>query len=507
MAAGPPNDTGLSDGGKNVGRLIRTWCALAVAALAAACATVPDAPAGPSLDAIEASLARDIATLSDDSFAGRYPGTPGEAKTRAWLIDRFVELGLQPGAGDGDWTQDFTLVRHTPATEPGSVIAGATRAGRSLRFSDAVLAGQPGADRATIADVPMVGLAPDVETLRPGALANRALVLPASELARLGGELETAEPKVIVLTSADRESHERAARLFESGRWRLDSDKRDLALMLLSPEDSARLRGLIGSNARRHPDGLGVISYDTILDLRFEQAAERIDTANIIGRLPGTVEGAGAVLLLAHWDHLGDQCGPPAAQDRLCNGAVDNASGLAVMAEALRLATREGPLERDLIVLATSAEELGLLGAEAFVADAPVPLPTIAAAFNFDTMAVAPRGAPVVAVGAEETPLAYGISEVARSLRREVVSSAQADAFLRRQDGWVFLREGVPAVWATSTLADEKAFEAFLEGPYHGAGDEFGPALEMGGAAEDVLLHAGLIRYFGSLQTYPGAAG
>ena len=99
MAAGPPNDTGLSDGGQNVGRLIRAWCALAVAALAAACATVPDAPAGPSLDAIEASLARDIATLSDDSFAGRYPGTPGEAKTRAWLIDRFVELGLQPGAG------------------------------------------------------------------------------------------------------------------------------------------------------------------------------------------------------------------------------------------------------------------------------------------------------------------------------------------------------------------------------------------------------------------------
>ena len=46
---------------------------------------------------------------------------------------------------------------------------------------------------------------------------------------------------------------------------------------------------------------------------------------------------------------------------------------------ALRLALADGPLDRDLIVLATSAEELGLLGAEAFVSDPSVPLPTIAA--------------------------------------------------------------------------------------------------------------------------------
>ena len=148
-----------------------------------------------------------------------------------------------------------------------------------------------------------------------------------------------------------------------------------------------------------------------------------------------------------------------------------------------------------------------MLGAEAFVADPPVPLPTIAAGFNIDTIAIGPRGMPVVVLGAGETPLDYGISEVARTLGREVVPTDLQAQFLRRQDGWVFLREGVPTVMAGSTLADEEAFQAFLQGPYHGPEDEVGPALELGGAAEDVLLHAALIRYFGSLKTYPGAGG
>jgi len=129
------------------------------------------------------------------------------------------------------------------------------------------------------------------------------------------------------------------------------------------------------------------------------------------------------------------------------------------------------------------------------------------AGFNIDTVAIAPRGAPVVILGAGETPLDYGITEVARTLGREVVPTELQDQFIRRQDGWVFLREGVSTVMAGSTLADEEVFQAFLKGPYHGPGDEVGPNLELGGAAEDTLLHAALIRYFGSTTTYPGLGG
>ncbi|RDS75731.1 hypothetical protein DL238_13590 [Alteriqipengyuania lutimaris] len=466
------------------------------------CVTAPPPVArGPSLDEVEATLARDITQLSDDSFAGRKPGAPGGEKTQGWLIDRFAAIGLEPAVGEGDWTQDFTLVRRTP--EGASVQV--TRGERSTTLGEGVVAAHEGFAQVDLADLPLVGIDPELEALAPNSMANRALVLSASDLPRHRAQVDGANAKAVVITTADATEFERTKGLFARGRWHLESDRSGAAYLLLSPEDSTRLMARIGANADRSPDGLGVISYDTILDAAIRQQTERIETANIVGRARGTVDDAGAVLILAHWDHLGEACASPDSPDRLCNGAVDNASGIAVMLESVRLALAEGPLDRDLIVLATSAEELGLLGAEAFAADPVVPLPTIVAGFNLDTVAIAPRGTPVVVLGAGETPLDYGISEVARIRGREVVASDFQDQFLRRQDGWVFLREGVPTVLVGSALADKEAFESFMGEDYHRPTDDTADPIELGGAAEDTLLHAALLRYFGSLRTYPGA--
>ena len=119
-------------------------------------------------------------------------------------------------------------------------------------------------------------------------------------------------------------------------------------------------------------------------------------------------------------------------------------------------------------------------------------------------MAIAPRGTPVVVLGAGKTALDYGISEVARVQGREIVPSDLQDAFLPRQDGWALLVEGVPAVLVSSALADRADFESFMGSDYHRASDDPARGVELGGAAEDTLLHAALIRYFASLKTYPG---
>ena len=97
-----------------------------------------------------------------------------------------------------------------------------------------------------------------------------------------------------------------------------------------------------------------------------------------------------SLLYLAHWDHLG-LCAPE-EPDRICNGAVDNASGIAALLEIARgLAAGPRP-KRDILFLATTAEELGLLGAEYFAARPAVPLASIVAAINMDTLAIAPGG-------------------------------------------------------------------------------------------------------------------
>jgi hypothetical protein len=80
---------------------------------------------------------------------------------------------------------------------------------------------------------------------------------------------------------------------------------------------------------------------------------------NIIVRIPGS-DPTGAVLLIAHYDSV--PAGP---------GATDNASGVAVMLETIRAISAGEPLKQDVIALFTDGEEVGLLGAQAFVKNHP----------------------------------------------------------------------------------------------------------------------------------------
>ncbi|HQN55416.1 MAG TPA: M20/M25/M40 family metallo-hydrolase [Novosphingobium sp.] len=82
---------------------------------------------------------------------------------------------------------------------------------------------------------------------------------------------------------------------------------------------------------------------------------------NVIGVLPGTDRSLPAVLLMAHHDTV---WGSP--------GAADDTTGIAVSLEVVRALRERGPQKRDLIVLATDAEELGLEGAKLFFAEHPL---------------------------------------------------------------------------------------------------------------------------------------
>ncbi|MBS0255387.1 MAG: M28 family peptidase, partial [Proteobacteria bacterium] len=217
-----------------------------------------------------------------------------------------------------------------------------------------------------------------------------------------------------------------------------------------------------------------------------------IRTHNLIGRLPGRHPEQGAVLLLAHWDHFGT-CAAPPAEHLICNGAIDNASGLAALTEVARRLSRAqdgagGGFDRDIYFLATSAEELGLLGAEAFAENPPLPLDRIVAAFNLDSVAIAPAGTPLGIVGRGLTRLDGAVAEVAREQRRRLSDSSAPNAWLHRQDGWALIQHDVPALMVTSAYGDLPRLQAFFDGDYHRPGDVVKPGLELGGMAEDVTF-------------------
>ena len=231
----------------------------------------------------------------------------------------------------------------------------------------------------------------------------------------------------------------------------------------------------------------------------------RIRTYNLIGKLPGKNPKDGAVLLVAHWDHFGI-CAEAPAEDLVCNGAIDNASGVASLTEVARRLQRGPRLDRDVYFLATTAEELGLLGAHAFAENPPLPLTSIVAAFNIDSNAIAPRGEPFAIVGKGMTALDPYIFEAAKKSRVKVLESDVANEYVRRQDGWALLQHDIPSVMVTTAYAKIARMERFFEGDYHRPSDDLGHKLELGGAAQDVAFLTDLARWFADPRRVPSAA-
>ncbi len=98
---------------------------------------------------------------------------------------------------------------------------------------------------------------------------------------------------------------------------------------------------------------------------------------NVVARIRGTERTERVIVITAHYDHLGERNG------RIFNGADDNASGVAAML-ALARAFAVSPPRHTIVFAALDAEELGLLGARAFVDEPVVPLDAIAINVNLD---------------------------------------------------------------------------------------------------------------------------
>jgi Zn-dependent M28 family amino/carboxypeptidase len=145
----------------------------------------------------------------------------------------------------------------------------------------------------------------------------------------------------------------------------------------------------------------------------------------------------------AHLDHLG--LDPSGA---IRNGAIDNASGIAqLLAVARALSAQSPPPRRTVILLATTGEELGLLGAEAFTAHPLWPLDQIAANINIDQTGMMWPIVDVVADGAERSSLAGSAARAATALGLTVSPDPVPDqGFFLRSDQAPFARAGVPSV-------------------------------------------------------------
>lgn len=187
--------------------------------------------------------------------------------------------------------------------------------------------------------------------------------------------------------------------------------------------------------------------------LRVALVREQGQTANVVGLLPGSDAALRdeAVVLGAHYDHLGHGSPFSLAPDRLDEvhpGADDNASGTAAVMGLAEAFVRGGGARRSLVFVAFSGEELGLLGSTHYVGHAPVSIERTVAMVNFD-MVGRLRNGQLYAMGVDTGQGLRALVEQAATglgvtlqLRGDGVGPSDHTAFVNRERPAVFFFTG-----------------------------------------------------------------
>ncbi|HEX5723972.1 MAG TPA: M20/M25/M40 family metallo-hydrolase [Longimicrobiaceae bacterium] len=165
---------------------------------------------------------------------------------------------------------------------------------------------------------------------------------------------------------------------------------------------------------------------------------------NVVGVLRGTDLAEQAVLIDAHYDHLG--VGRPVAGDDLYNGADDDASGVVAVVEIAR-ALAAGPRpKRTVVFLLTCGEELGLLGTRWYIERPVVNLERTVANLEIEMIG---RPDPLAGGPGRAWLTGYERSSMGESLAAAgipiVPDPRPTENFFERSDNIAFARMGIPA--------------------------------------------------------------
>lgn len=523
-------------------RLLPPLLALALGCSAAGADTVPPAPSA-------ARILERVKVISSDEFEGRAPGTPGEDKTVAYLVNEFQKLGLQPGNPDGGFLQDSPLVGITSKPELSFTLDGETMTlhniadfvGPSARLvprveakdTEVVFVGYgieapefgwddyKGVDVRgktvvmLINDPPVVD--PATGQLDPKIFGGRAMTYYGRwtykyEIAAAKGAAaclivhETgpaAYPFGVVVGSWARENFELAALDGNAGYvglqgWMtLDAARR---LFSSSGKDFAAAKQAALSRDFR-PITLGAKASFVV-----ENQLRNVASRNVIALLPGSDPALRDeyVIYTAHWDHLGRD--PNLPGDQIFNGAADNAAGVAVMLEIaqgmMALPPEQRP-KRSVLFLAVTAEEKGLLGSRYYAANPLYPLNRTLAVINMDGANMLGPTRDVVVVGHGASTLDDLAAEIAARQGRVITGDPRPEfGSYYRSDHFEFAKVGVPAFYGRSgrqfigmpeDYADQ-LINDYIANRYHKVTDEVQPNWTFEGAAQDTafLLELGL---------------
>jgi hypothetical protein len=459
-----------------------------------------------------------IEVLASDAFEGRKPGTVGENLTISYIASRLARDGILPGRDDGAFYDPVALTERTAGKSKIALNAQNSSPGKLPRAKSNLLAIR-GAEATYSVDLPLVYAGFGIDRngrVLPGVEGNAVII--NAETPDWEGAIGSARNRremliaagaraVLVYNEKPGPSRRSFRRLNQSTLRLAGPDNHAVVEGVIAPDLLAKLLERAGLTDWKTDELLEAENF-TVLDLGVRLTASGttdvrpIQSHNVLGRIKGNGKSNEAIMLMGHWDHFGI-CEPNSKAHKICNGAVDNASGIAALLEVAEHLAAGPRLDRDIYILATTAEESGLLGAYAFANTHPDLIKRLVAVLNLDTIAIAAGGTRVAVIGKGRTALDADVEQVARETGRIIDASDDAQAYVLRQDGWVFLERGIPSLMINSSFADTVRLQAFLDTRYHSLDDQVDDRLELGGATDDANFHIALARHFASLTTFP----
>lgn len=391
--------------------------ALRIASCLALIALAADTPHAAAQGAASKTRA-DVAVLASDRLEGRQAGSAGAQLAADHLVAELKKMGAQPLPGQKDFRLPFTFT------------AGVKDGGTTL-----TAAGRTFAQRT---EVQALSFADNAEVSGDVVFAGYGLVVPDSQ--NFGYDSYTTldvKDKIVVVfryfpEDADQKTRQILSRYADLRYKAMQARQRGAkALLVVTGPRSPNAGETIPMSFDTALAGSGIVAasvsgdvarslFAGVKDKTLEDIQKEFDSGNphttgfalpgvtvtvktnvvrqsqqgfnVVGYLPATSRIALPkpwVALGAHYDHLGrgshgNSLAPKDEAGQIHHGADDNASGTAaVLAAGRDLATRKARA-RHVMLAFWSAEEIGLIGSNAFVTTPPVPNDQLAAYLNFD---------------------------------------------------------------------------------------------------------------------------
>ncbi|WP_294242953.1 M28 family peptidase [uncultured Sphingomonas sp.] len=510
----------------------------------------------------QAAMKAHVMFLASDAMAGREAGTRDDDIAAQYVAAQFYAAGLRPGGDQGGYLQKVPLVAYKVADKGSALWTPAGGQVQELVFGEDFVPSPVPNARETSLSAPVVFVGYGIDAAQYGLTDYKGVDVRGKIVAFVPGTPDGlgGEERAFFGSAANKASLAAAkgavgaiqidmpraggrqrpfaslARYYDAPRvtWaNPDGTAHAMTpttpvLGTLSQTGAAKLFGkgweAVMKAAAAPKPAYRPLTAKGQLTVASKTSFKPMDSSNVIGLIPGSDPKLKdeVVVLSAHLDHIGVNEGGEG--DRINNGALDNAIGIAsLIEEAKRFKAAAAP-KRTVLFLAVTAEEKGLVGSDYFANHPTVPLKSIVADVNLDMPILTYKFEDMVVFGADRSTLGPIVRKAVGAMDLPVSPDPMPEeGIFVRSDHFRFVQKGIPSVflWPGQKGPGKAAVEDFMSHRYHRVGDEIDQGIDWSQGPRFVSVNYAIAReiadaperpvwnrgdYFGTLYKGPMAA-